>query len=327
MKICFTSDLHGSTPLYAQLLDVIQREEPDILLLGGDQCPTEFGGNAIANQQHWLATDFHRFLESASAICKIIWTSGNHDLAGALGVLNDFQQDGLIIQNDFRWTTLGEDWVVFGFPYGPVSTGWIYKDWERIDSKQPTKASGGGASYTTLNGKVEEIHTDHFIQSQPSLKELLQESHPPFDVKKFLLLSHYPPYKSKLDESVNGPIGSRAISGYLDRGCFEIACFGHVHESPYLTGQWMHQCGESICVNPGQWGEKLHAVLFNTHDLNNSLTHTIFGQVNNAVPRISRSFIRQEQRKKWESRETPNMPLERGFFRRLAERFGKIGEG
>ena len=65
MKLCFTSDLHGDKQLYTQLVDLIHRERPDILLLGGDQCHTVTGDSAIEEQQAWLLTEFRGFLKKS----------------------------------------------------------------------------------------------------------------------------------------------------------------------------------------------------------------------------------------------------------------------
>ena len=35
MRICFTSDLHGATGLYAQLDDLLRSAAPDVVILGG----------------------------------------------------------------------------------------------------------------------------------------------------------------------------------------------------------------------------------------------------------------------------------------------------
>ena len=94
MKIFFTTDLHGSKWHYDLLQKFIQQEKPDVLLLGGDQCPSAFGEGAIAKQKQWLEMEFRIFLEAIHPICKTVWTSGNHDLCGALNVLEDLQRDG-----------------------------------------------------------------------------------------------------------------------------------------------------------------------------------------------------------------------------------------
>ena len=92
MKLCFTSDLHGDEQLYTRLVDLIHRERPDILLLGGDQCHTETGDSAIKEQQAWLLTEFRRFLEEIRPVCSVYWTSGNHDLAGNLPAVIELQR-------------------------------------------------------------------------------------------------------------------------------------------------------------------------------------------------------------------------------------------
>ena len=138
--------------------------------------------------------------------------------------------------------------------------------------------------WITLNGELREIDARKFLQSQPSLEEILIG----FDTKpknsKSLLLTHYPPYQSGLDECMNGPIGSKTISDFIEKSSFDAVCSGHAHESPYLTHKWMHRIGNTICMNPGQLGgENLNAIVFDTDDIEGTLIHTVFGRPDDEV--------------------------------------------
>jgi len=306
MKVFFTTDLHGSRWHYDQLQKSILQEKPDILLLGGDQCPTAFGEGAIAKQQHWLKTEFRDFLEAVLPICKTIWASGNHDLVGALDVLEDLQREGLVIQSNYKWIEIGPDLFLLGFPYGPASWGWCYKDWERRDGRRRINLSKYSHYFTTENGEYREIDGKKFFQIRPSLEELLQciESTPP-KKSKLLLLAHYPPYRSGLDESMNGPIGSRTIFQYIRKNKFDAVCCGHVHESPYLSKEWVHRIGKTICINPGQLGgENLNAVIFDTEDIEGSLIHTVFGKFGGSADYL---LSKEELNKIIPAKPTPNM--------------------
>ena len=65
MKICCLSDLHGHLPIVPDC---------DLLILGGDYCPTTKG------QIFWYSNVFANWLENTSKRMKIIGVAGNHDL-------------------------------------------------------------------------------------------------------------------------------------------------------------------------------------------------------------------------------------------------------
>ena len=44
MKILFTSDLHGQTGLYEQMFAQSISNYTDVIIMGGDILPTDFGG-------------------------------------------------------------------------------------------------------------------------------------------------------------------------------------------------------------------------------------------------------------------------------------------
>ena len=127
MKICYTSDLHGNLVLYQQLLHLIIEENVEALLLGGDQCPSKSGSGAIEYQKHWLLTSFREFLQLIQYRCQVYWTSGNHDLAGTLNIIKDFERANLIIQCNLRKFSLRR-LGCYGFLFTNKRL-WPYKDW------------------------------------------------------------------------------------------------------------------------------------------------------------------------------------------------------
>lgn len=302
MKICFSSDLHGNEKLFDQLVDYVNFERPDILLLGGDQCHTEAGEKAVERQQNWLSTFFRQFLEEIHPICHVSWTSGNHDLAGSLSSLSELQSDGLISYSDLDIMDLNRDWSILAFPFGPVS-GWSYRDWARLDINQPLPLVQYSKSLITVNGKVEEVSTDDYYRGLPKLKVLLFDYLTQYQGKRILLLTHYPPFGTNLDRTCVGKhIGSRALLDAIQHFRIEIVCSGHVHEAPYLTGSWCSTINSTICMNPGQWDDKLHALTFRTENLSDSLSHTIFGEIGStSVHRKSARSMRKTLEKRWNS--------------------------
>ena len=56
-----------------------------------------------------------------------------------------------------------------------------------------------------------------------------------------------------------------------------LTLHGHIHESPNVSGSYTDRIGRTLCVNPGQSVECLHAVLFDTNNLWATMCHTVFG--------------------------------------------------
>jgi Icc-related predicted phosphoesterase len=73
------------------------------------------------------------------------------------------------------------------------------------------------------------------------------------DSARLILSIHMPPHGTNLDRL--GPdgrhIGSRAIREMLEGRRFGIGLFGHIHESPLLSGARHDHIGETLIINPG----------------------------------------------------------------------------
>lgn len=295
MKICYTSDLHARPGLYHQLTELIEQERPDVLLLGGDQCTTRLDEHAIDAQRMWLRGPFRAFLERVRPICRVFWASGNHDLAGALDVL--VETPDLITNLDMCPAAIGDGWSAVSFPYGPVSRVWPYKDWERRDTNQSPPLDSGARFRVTFNGVMEAVDADTLYGDYSPLASLLS-SIP--DSDRLILIAHYPPRSTDLDQSAFGSdAGSDALAAHIHHCLAPITFHGHIHESPYRTGRWATRIGGVLSINPGQFGRRLHAVLFNTEDIEGSLLHTIFGGTDALVPLRSAWSIRWLMYRKW----------------------------
>jgi len=303
LKICYTSDLHGNLVLYQQLLHLIIEENVEALLLGGDQCPSKSGSGAIEYQKHWLLTSFREFLQLIQYRCQVYWTSGNHDLAGTLNIIKDFERANLIIQCNLRKSFLCEGWAVIGFPFLPINDGWPYKDWERLDVNQTLKFKDKRSIYITQNGRLEQIQLNEWLQSSQDIESLLNEMLGITLSNKTVLVSHCPPFKSGLDENAfHKSIGTKALLNFLLNAKITLACHGHVHEAPYITHKWIQTINSTVCINPGQWGKQLHAIIFDINDIHKSIKHTIFGKIEDGkIPYIKSKAIQKEIKQYWKT--------------------------
>ena len=90
------------------------------------------------------------------------------------------------------------------------------------------------------------FHTPHEYTDQ-QMKDIL-EALPDSPSAHFrMLISHSPPFKSKLDRMLLGiHVGSKAVREYIEASKPDIALCGHIHEA-----RGIDQIGKTIVINPG----------------------------------------------------------------------------
>lgn len=116
MKIAAMSDLHGTLP-----------EVPscDLLLLGGDLCPTKNHG--VNHQGEWLNGEFRAWLGNVPAR-KIVGVCGNHDFV--------FEREPQRVPRDLPWTYLQDSGItwegmkIYGTPWQPWYHNWAFNLYE-----------------------------------------------------------------------------------------------------------------------------------------------------------------------------------------------------
>lgn len=297
MKLCFAADLHGRSTLYKQLYDLITTELPGALILGGDQCPLAFGPTAEVQQRTWLETIFRAFLEALAPICPVYWNSGNHDLAAMFDTLAKFEHEGQLFLCDMKSHPIGENVYLTGFPYGPIS-GWPLADWALLDEGQSLQ-DWQDTVYATLHGHLTQARMSDTLAARPSLSRKMAELEVE-DSSASILVCHYPPFGSGLDlNPFEHSVGSRALASYIAGHNYPLSLHGHVHEAPYLCGHWVRRGSETASVNPGQWGDKLHAIVFEWPNPAHTLRHTLFGHTWRVEAKYDAISMRKELEMKW----------------------------
>jgi len=94
--------------------------------------------------------------------------------------------------------------------------------------------------------------------------------------KKTIYAIHCPPCDTYLDViHSKKSVGSRSIKEFIEKEQPPLTLHGHIHESPYVSGDWKDRIGKSICINPGSshnimspgTAKVLNAVVFDLEDL------------------------------------------------------------
>ena len=122
-----------------------------------------------------------------------------------------------------------------------------------------------------------------YLRKRGTIHEDLNGLPKPIDYRKAIYLMHSPPFGIKLDLIQGGnPAGSRSIKNFIEGNQPLLTLHGHIHESPEISGTYFDRIGETISINPGQFGlsgrdsTKLHAVTFEMENVVETLKHTCF---------------------------------------------------
>ena len=279
MRILFTSDLHGNRTLYEDLLRHSEKHRPDAVILGGDLFPRYGHHDESLRIQEKFAVEIFRAL--AGRICDTLGgplyaIPGNDDWAEVLPLLQTFGS-GLI-----RFLHQGpvqgpKGFRFFGYPWVPP-TPFPPKDFEKRDRTGDIPKPTNRNPVISRNGHIEPINELDTLSLRPSIEEdlltILEEPNP----NKHIVVTHSPPHNTCLDRLRNGhPVGSRSIRKFLETRCPLLSLHGHIHESAAVTGKYWDFLGDTLCINPGQTGPRLSAVLFDTDDPFGTLFHTLAG--------------------------------------------------
>ncbi len=92
-------------------------------------------------------------------------------------------------------------------------------------------------------------------------------------------LIHEPPAETPLADTEYGSAGSSAVRSFMAECPGSCFLFGHIHEAPERTGQYLAEVDGTIGVNPGALHQAgLDAVVFDTADVRATIRHTKWGR-------------------------------------------------
>jgi len=292
MKLLYTSDLHGETHLYNELLELSIASSAEVIALGGDLLPSfppsKRYEDMIPNQKNFvdqfLLPFFRKILETIS-VRQIFLIPGNWDL----GYPHLFREpiEGIIdlSQKIYR---LKNGYELIGYSFVPP-TPFRPKDYEKMDDPEAPWPPQKNPSYIRSSDQMDQLTAvDPFIylRGQETIREDLRRLPKPLYQKRAIYMMHSPPFGTKLD-FIRGKIsaGSRSIKLFVEENQPLLTLHGHIHESPELSGAYFDRIGETISINPGQFvfssrdSTKLHAVTFEVENIEDTLTHTCYPRV------------------------------------------------
>lgn len=282
MKILFTSDIHQHIPKWADLTEVVCREKPRFVCIAGDLLPKQGGFQAQQDFFKQLDAYFRTMKESCD--CTILTYLGNDDFHPLEHELDELQAEGLCVNIDRRVHRI--DGMVFcgmnkvrDYPFG-------YKHWCVPDGKFvkcPQQLCGEGLTVDAHGRWLNIVNLEQHLTGKPSIAdELMRLKNQLTDdeMRRSIWLVHQPPAFLGMDICAHCErVGSPTVLEFIEDNQPMIGCSGHIHESPYQSGgNWRANIGDSLWLQPGQIGSKLHYVMAEVDSLNhkvNSVKHSI----------------------------------------------------
>jgi Icc-related predicted phosphoesterase len=289
MKSLYTSDLHGETQLYQELLSLTTSASPEIILLGGDLLPSFLPAkryeDMVPNQKTFIdqfLSSFFKKIRETTSVRKIFLIPGNWDLGYPF--LFKKPAEGIIDLNQ-RSFRLKNGYELIGYAFVPP-TPFRPKDYEKMDDRESPWPPQKNPCYVRSSDQTDQlipIDPYLYLRGRETIGEDLDRLPKPFHPKRTVYIMHSPPFGTRLDLIQGGKsAGSRSIKTFIERNQPLLTLHGHIHESPELSGAYVDRIGETLSINPGQsaWSGKeimkLHAIAFEIENVEGTLTHTCY---------------------------------------------------
>jgi Icc-related predicted phosphoesterase len=270
----FTSDLHGQSDFYEQVLALAIAGRPPVVIIGGDLGPHPSGAEGVRRSRLFLEgflVEFARRLREAVPGCALALLMGNDDCRSNHDVLDRHDGDLWSVMHE-RVLELG-GFRVAGSSWVPI-TPFRLKDWERWEDgeeESPPQLAG----WLSEPGATREFAFDPARRS-PTIADSLALLASACDPSRTLFVLHSPPRDTACDVVQGGHhVGSRAIRRFVETHQPPLVLSGHIHESPRVSGAWRDAVGRTIVVNPGQFGTRgVCGVWFDPARPRETLRHT-----------------------------------------------------
>ncbi len=277
-KCLFVSDLHGKINRYEKLFNLIEKEKPFAVFMGGDLLPSSVlhsfraGENKSDFVTDFLVKNFSRVKNAMGEDYPHIFIiMGNDDPRIAEQILLEFHEKGLWNYIQGKVIDLGS-YKVLGYSYVPP-TPFLLKDWEKYDIVRDEIKPGcinPSDGFKTFNDKNEYL-SDTIREDLNTLTHL-------HDTNNMICLFHSPPYKTLLDraalDDVKTPegnidvhVGSVAIKKFIEDRQPYLCLHGHIHESSRITGKWSDEINRTKLISAAYEGPQLAVISFHLKDL------------------------------------------------------------
>jgi Icc-related predicted phosphoesterase len=281
LKGIFVSDIHGSIPRFQRLFQIIRKETPDAVFLGGDLLPLHPMKHTTMEEfiQTTIFSEMKKIKRNGDKKIRFFVIMGNDDprmyehlfmKADNAGLLDYIQQKTISYKKMY----------ITGYSFVPP-TPFQLKDWERYDISQyiDVGAISPEQGRRTIDVPFDEIKYSTIAED---LEKLSKQS----PANNTIYLFHSPPYQSCLDRAdihgkkvdhapVDVHVGSIAIQRFIKAHQPLLTLHGHVHESAHITGCWKEKVDRTYSFTAAHYGPELVVVRFDTNHLENATRELI----------------------------------------------------
>ncbi|NWF92314.1 MAG: metallophosphoesterase [Syntrophaceae bacterium] len=289
MRVLYTSDLHGKTHLYQELLDLAISSSAEVIAIGGDLLPsfvpTKRYEDMVPNQKTFIDQflfPFFKRVRETTSVNQIFLIPGNWDLAYPYLFKEPMES---IVDISERAYPLPNGYELIGYPFVPP-TPFRPKEYEKMDDPGSAWPPQKNPSYIRSSDQMDlliPVDPSLYLRQRGTIRDALDRLSKPLDQKRAIYIMHSPPFGTRLDcVQGGGSVGSRAIKAFIREQQPLLTLHGHIHESPEISAAYFDWIGKTISINPGQsirpegGAGRLYAVTFEIEDLRGTLRHTCF---------------------------------------------------
>ena len=91
-----------------------------------------------------------------------------------------------------------------------------------------------------------------WVKKEEEILKDLESLSKGLDMKKTIFVIHPPPRDTRLDMLYDGNhVGSTSVRKFIEKNAFCFGLFGHIHESPTMSGSIKDTVGKTLCIQPG----------------------------------------------------------------------------
>ncbi len=257
IRALLTSDLHGNKFKYNYLFEKIREIEPEVVFIGGDiLLPFNSIRDAVSEKSDSFLCGFLKVelqkLKEEMGECypEIFVIMGNDDNRISEEILLGDKFTGLLTYCHKKKIQF-KNWIIVGYNFVPP-TPFMNKDWEKYDVSRFVDVGCVAPEQGYHDSSITEYELKY-----TTIKEDFEELFDSCATERTILLSHTPPYQTKLDRAdldgkmidyapLDVNIGSIALKRLLENRKFYLTMHGHVHESTRITGEYTDTIGDNL---------------------------------------------------------------------------------
>ena len=221
MKVLYSSDFHGETRLYWELLELAMSISANIVILGGDLLPSFLPANRyehmLLNQESFIdqfLVPFSKTMLETAGVEKILVIAGNWDVA--YPYLFSVPRESLIDLNQKKYQ-FENGYEMIGYPFVPP-TPFRPKDFEKMDDPDAPWPPQKNPSYIRSTDNFHElipISPYFYLKGRETIQEGLLRLPEPKDERRTIYVMHSPPFGTQLDLIQGGSTREESIHQIL----------------------------------------------------------------------------------------------------------------